>query len=90
MPKGIKPKAASIYFLMLSLLFTVIGVIFDSITLIIFGLLSFFYGAFVVILSKKRQSPVMPMPHKKYRAQTIIMIGIVNLMLLALKLTGTI
>ena len=90
MPKGIKPKAASIYFLMLSLLFTVTGVLFDSINLIIFGLLSFFYSVFVVVLSKERQSVVVPMPHERFRAQAIIIVGVVILILLALKLTGVI
>lgn len=90
MPIKIKPKISSIYFLMLSLLFTVLGVIIDSITLLVFGILSFFYGVFVVILSERRQSSVMPLPHERYRAKAIIIVGIVNLALLALKLTGVI
>ena len=90
MVRGIKPKVGSTYFLMLSLLFTVTGVIFDSITLLVIGILSFFYGVFVVVLSEKRQRPVMPMPHERFRAQTIIIVGIVNLILLALWLIGAI
>ena len=89
MVRGIKPENSSIFFLMLSLLFTVIGVIYDSFTLIIFGIVSFFYSIFAVF-SGKRLSAVVPMPHERFRASAIIIVGAVILILLALKLAGAI
>ena len=88
MPSRLKPKLPSTYLLMLSLLFIVIGVILDSLTLIILGLLAFFYSASLIILREKRQSAIVPMPHERFRAPTIIIVGTVIFVILAFKLIG--
>ena len=90
MPTRIKPKLPPTYLLMVSLLFTVIGVILDSLTLIILGILAFSYSLLLVVLGQKKQSAVVPMPHERLRAPAIIVIGTVIFILLALKLAGAI
>ena len=90
MPMKLKPKLPSTYLSMLSLLFTVIGVILDSLTLIILGILAFFCSVSLVILREKRQSAIVPLPHERFRVPTIIIVGAVIFILLALKLIGII
>jgi len=90
MPTRIKPKLPPTYLLMLSLLFAVVGVILDSLTLIILGILAFFYSVSLVILREKRQTAIVPMPHERNRALTIIIVGVVIFVLLALKLIGVV
>ena len=90
MPRRIKPKRPPTYLLMLSLLFIVIGLILDSLTLIILGILAFSYSIFLVILREKTQSAVVPMPHERFGTSAIIMVGAVIFILLTLKLIGVI
>ena len=90
MPRRIKPKRPPTYLLMLSLLFIVIGLILDSLTLIILGILAFSYSIFLVILREKTQSAVVPMPHERFRTPAIIIVGAVIFILLTLKLIGVI
>ena len=89
MVRGIRPKGSPIYYLIGSLLFMITGLIFESLPLISLSIITFFYSAFLVIL-RKRQMAVVPMPHEKYRAQATIIVGYVIFLLLALKLTGVI
>ena len=69
MPTRIKPKLPPTYLLMVSLLFTVIGVILDSLTLIILGILAFSYSLLLVVLGQKKQSAVVPMLMKDSERQ---------------------
>ena len=89
MVRGIRPKGSSTYYLIGSLLFMATGLIFDSLPLIVLSIIAFFYSVFLVIL-RKRQKTVVPLPHERYRAQAIIIVGYVIFLLLALRLTGVI